>query len=123
MPKLLVIDNDASFREFMTLALTLEGYDVQSVADGETALDVLNNRALDLVLLDLSMPNLNGWDVLRRIREIPTLQSVKVVIITANADEETRRRSVHERIDALLIKPLSLEEILTVLRSVLSQGP
>ncbi len=123
MPKLLVIDNDASFREFMTLALTLEGYDVQSVADGEAALNVLNNRALDLVLLDLSMPNLNGWDVLRRIREIPTLQSVKVVIITANADEETRRRSVHERIDALLIKPLSLEEILTVLRSVLSQGP
>lgn len=120
MPKLLVIEDEATFREFMALALNLEGYDVQSVSDGETALEALGDRLPDLVLLDLSMPNLSGWDVLHHIRDAPDLRHLPVVVLTANADEETRRRSAQERVDALLIKPVSLDEILDVLQRLLS---
>ncbi len=119
MPKVLIIEDEATFREFMSLALNMEGYHVESVSSGESALRTLNENPPDLVMLDLSMPDLSGWDILQYIRTAPELNQLPVVVVTANADEDTRRRSHREHVDALLVKPVSLDEILAVLQNLL----
>ena len=73
----------------------------------------------DLVFLDLSMPQISGWDILKVIRNDPRLCEIPVVILTANADEDTRRRALQEHVDALLVKPVQLDEILDVLANLL----
>lgn len=119
MPNILIIEDEATFREFMSLALNMEGYHVESVSSGEAALRVLNEKPPDLVMLDLSMPDVSGWDILQHIRAMPSLSQLPVVVVTANADEDTRRRSHREHVDSLLVKPVSLDEILAVLENLL----
>lgn len=119
MPTLLVVEDEDSFRQFMSLALHMEGYCVESVANGEAALQTLSDTIPDLIMLDLSMPNVNGWDVLRHIRTMPALKDVPVVVVTASADDDTRYRTARERVDALLVKPVSLDEILDVVQGLL----
>lgn len=120
MPTVLVVEDEGSFRQFMALALHMEGYSVESVANGEAALTTLSASIPDLIMLDLSMPSLNGWDVLRHIRTTPPLINIPVVVITASADDDTRRRTMREQVDALLVKPVGLEEILDVVQTLLT---
>lgn len=120
MAHLLVIEDEDAYRDFLAMALEMEGYRVSSVESGEDALEHLRNHPPDLVILDLSMPVISGWDVLRFIRGTPPLTRIPVLVLTANAGEETRRRSSQERATALLIKPVSLDEILEAIEQALA---
>ncbi len=115
MPHLLVVEDEEAYRQFLAMALQMEGYGVSTVESGEQALDFLRVQPPDLVILDLSMPNISGWDVLRFIRGSGPLARMPVLVLTANADEETRRRSYQEAATALLVKPASLDEILNAI--------
>ncbi|MCD4686823.1 MAG: response regulator [Anaerolineae bacterium] len=119
MLDLLIVEDEDAFRDFMSLALKMEGYRVKTAATGSEALDLLQDARPDLVILDLSMPQISGWDILQFIRGEPELCKIPVVILTANADEDTRRRAMQERVDALLVKPVRLDEILDVLQNLL----
>jgi CheY-like chemotaxis protein len=120
MCDLLIVEDEDAFRDFMSLALNMEGYRVRSAATGAEALEKLQQDTPPaLVVLDISMPQISGWDILKFIRSDPALSHIPVVILTANADEDTRRRSMHEHVDALLVKPVSLDEILEVLQKLL----
>jgi CheY-like chemotaxis protein len=98
----------------------MEGYAVRSADTGEAALQILNTSVPDLIMLDLSMPRISGWEVLHFIRQHPDLHRIPVVVLTANADDDTRRRTAHERVDALLVKPVSLDEVLEILNELLA---
>lgn len=119
MLDLLIVEDEEAFRDFMSLALSMEGYHVRTAATGTDALGLLQATCPDLVILDISMPQISGWDILQYIRSESTLREVLVVILTANADEDTRRRAIQERVDALLVKPVRLDEILDVLKRLL----
>ncbi len=119
MQRLLIIEDQATFRQFMSLALHMEGYEVQSAETGEAALQILDSSVPDLIMLDLSMPRVSGWDVLRFVRGRPDLRQIPVIVLTANADADTRRRTTHEHVDALLVKPVSLDEVLETLNDLL----
>jgi len=116
MPKLLIVEDEEAFRQFITLALNLEGYDVRSANNGEQALTALRDVPPDLVVLDLSLPHISGWDVLHFMRGDPQLKDTPVLVLTANADAETRRRSVEEGVHRLLVKPVGLDDILDAIR-------
>ena len=120
MSHVLIVEDEEAFREFMRLALSLEGYQVRAVGNGAAALEALQDGAPpDLVVLDLSMPQISGWDVLRFIRQTPALKDVPVLVVTANADEATRRRSLQEQVD-MLVKPVSVDEILTAAQKLVA---
>ena len=119
MAHLLVVEDEDAYREFLAMALEMEGYQVSSVESGEEALERLQSHPPDLVILDLSMPAISGWDVLRFVRGTAPLTHLPVLVLTANAGEETRRRSHQERATALLIKPVSLDEILEAIDQAL----
>ena len=102
------------------MALELAGYCVQTAGDGAQAIAILQNISPDLVLLDLSMPAVSGWDVLHFMRDQTALEYTPVVILTANADETTRRQTSAEQVSGLLLKPVSLDEILTTIETLLA---
>ena len=120
MPTLLIVEDESSFRQFMSLALQMEGYQVHSVENGERAIQALQTAAPDLVILDLSMPDISGWDVLRFIRGTPHLVTMPVLVLTANADIDTRRLCQHEHVSQLLLTPASLDEILDAVQHALA---
>jgi CheY-like chemotaxis protein len=119
MNRLLVVDNDKVYRQFLSMALELAGYYVQTAGDGAQAISILQETSPDLVLLDLSMPAISGWDVLHFMRDQAALKYTPVVILTASADEVTRRQTSVERVSGLLVKPVSLDEILTTIEMLL----
>jgi CheY-like chemotaxis protein len=81
-PYLLVVDDDADFRIGLRLALEMKGYQVEEAENGEIALDRLTDKPPLLVLLDLQMPVMNGREMLQRMRAMPELKDVPVVIIS-----------------------------------------
>lgn len=119
MPRVVVVEDEAIFRESITLALRLEGYDVRSADNGAQGLITIQNFLPDLVILDLSLPQMDGWQVLHRIRQDPALWSTRVLVLTASADELTRLRSEAEQANLLLVKPVSLDEIFNALQVML----
>ncbi|QJA06917.1 sigma-54-dependent Fis family transcriptional regulator [Thermosulfurimonas marina] len=120
-PTILLVDDDRSFREFLTLFLKKEGYQVLSAGDGLEALKILETEAPDLILLDLRMPHLGGLDFLGRIRkkglEIP------VIVITAYASLDSAVRAKKEGAFDYLPKPFKLEELRQKLKAALKRRP
>jgi CheY-like chemotaxis protein len=121
-PELLLVDDEASLRESMVLILELEGYEIRAVGSGAAALDALRDSVPDLLLLDLCMPGISGWDVLDAMRANPDLADVPVLVLTAYSDEETCRRAEDARVDGLLTKPADVPDILRAIQKIL-QAP
>jgi DNA-binding response OmpR family regulator len=117
MTDLLIIEDEASLREVFTMALRLEGFEVCAAGGAQEALKQLETFTPDLVILDLSLPQINGWDLLALLRE---RCQAPVLVMTANTDETTRRRAHHERVDGLLFKPVGVDEILKTIQKILA---
>jgi CheY-like chemotaxis protein len=122
MPTLLIVEDEAAFRQFISLALHMEGYQVCPVESGEQAIQALQAAVPDLVILDLNMPHISGWDVLHFLRSTPHLSLTPVVVLTANAEADTRRRCQREHVSRLLVKPASLDEILEAVHHALTNS-
>jgi len=83
--KVMVADNDFDNRTIAKESLEASGYDVILATDGEEALALIQSQRPEVVLLDLSMPKMNGWEVAKRVREIPEVANIAIVAFTAHA--------------------------------------
>ena len=117
MTNLLIIEDEVSLRDVITLALRLEGYEVRGVSGAQDALEQLETFTPDLVILDISLPQISGWELLPLLR---VRSQAPVLVMTANADEATHRRAHHERVDGLLFKPVGVQEILKAIQNILA---
>ncbi len=120
---LIVEDNpDSAFST--ALLLRLYGHEVRMVHDGRAALQVIGEDPPDVVLLDIGLPGLDGWEVARQIRRPPEQKKPFLIAITGYGQEEDRRRSAEAGIDLHLVKPvdpLELQEILCKHQSILPE--
>ena len=116
-PRVLVVEDDRSVRESVVLALSLEGYDVQSVNDGEQALEAVERELPDVIVLDVMMPVLDGLTVCRRLRARKL--TVPVLMLTARHEISDRVSGLDAGADDYLVKPFSLDELLARLRALL----
>lgn len=105
----LVVDDDADIRSLVRTLLEKEGATVHEAADGRTALREFHARGPDLVVLDVSMPELDGWQVLERIRD---LADVPVLMLTALGQETDRVRGLQGGADDYVVKPFGRQEFL-----------
>jgi CheY-like chemotaxis protein len=112
----LLVDDDQPVRETLAEALALDGYDVTSVENGQRALHVLAKARPDVIVLDLMMPAMDGWEFRRLQREIHG--DIPVIAISAASDP----RLDELRPDAYLMKPFDLDTFLLVLRGVLRRN-
>jgi CheY-like chemotaxis protein len=114
--RILVIDDDDSIRQIVHLCLSDEGYRVREASNGEVALQVLGNFNPELILLDLRMPVMNGWEFARRYRTLPGPHAPIVAFVAAlNAIEECRDLETA----AIVSKPFDLDELLSAVREQL----
>ena len=109
-PRVIWADDTADMRQYVTRLLG-EFFDVEAVTDGQAALDAARRQPPDLVLTDVMMPRLDGFELLREIRATEGLQTVPVIMISARAGEESRIGGMHAGADDYLIKPFSAREL------------
>ncbi len=112
MPHILVVDDEITIRELLKFNLEKEGYKVTSAADGEEALNVMNNTKFDLVLLDVMLPGINGLEVCRKMRSDRSLASVPVIMLTAKGEEIDKVLGLELGADDYLTKPFGVRELL-----------
>lgn len=103
----LVVDDEPDVRTLCRVNLEYKGYTVLEAAGGEEAFDRLENNKPDIILLDLMMPKMDGWEVLRRLKEDDQTASVPVILLTARADEESQLKGWSEGIVDYITKPFN----------------
>jgi two-component system response regulator MprA len=115
--RLVIAEDDRAVRESVTRALELEGYEVEAVSDGAAALEAAGREGVDLLILDLGMPNVDGLTVCRRLRS----SGVKfpILVLTARTEVADRVSGLDAGADDYLAKPFSLDELLARLRALL----
>ena len=113
-PLILVVDDNLDAREMYCMYLRHEGFECIEAADGSAALELARQHRPVLVLMDATMPGVDGWQAIQQLRAEPELRGTAVVMLTAHAFDEHRRRAEAVGADAFLAKPVQLMELLDV---------
>ena len=119
MARILIVEDEEKIARFVTLELEHEGYQVEHAADGRTAVDLALERDYDLVLLDVLLPQLNGMEVLRRIRKH---KDVPVIMVTARDAVMDKVAGLDAGADDYLTKPFAIEELFARIRVALKRS-
>lgn len=120
MSKIMVVEDDASLREIYSIRITAEGYDVVSACDGEEALAVAVREKPALILSDIMMPKISGFDMLDILRSTPETADIKVVMMTALSADDQRARGERLGADRYLVKSqVGIEDVINVIHEVL----
>ena len=116
MSKVLIVEDEENLAKFVGLELKHEGYEVETVLDGRSGLDAALENNYDVVLLDLMLPELNGLEVARRLRET---KKTPIIMMTARDSVIDRVSGLDYGADDYLVKPFAIEELLARIRSLL----
>jgi DNA-binding response OmpR family regulator len=125
MARVLVVDDEPDLRELLRVSLALAGHEVTVASDGKKGLDLVRERAPDVVVLDVMMPGLDGWSVLCAMKAdaSPKVALVPVVMLTARSDELDLVRGGIEGAVRYLTKPFSISDLRSAIDESLSAGP
>ena len=119
----LCIDDEEVILDFVKIVLEMDNFNVITSNSGENAIKLLqrNDINIDLVLLDLMMPGMNGWETLKKIREIPYRKSTPVVIFTGNLSEKYNLNSnkLSSEISDFILKPVDYEDLIKRIKNIL----
>jgi DNA-binding NtrC family response regulator len=115
---ILVVDDEEALRTVLSSELENEGYTIASAGDGDDAINILRDRTFDLVLLDIKMPRVDGFEVLRFIKE--RFPATKVIMLTGFADLKNAIESKKLGAEDFVSKPYDLVDLLTTIERVLS---
>ena len=117
--KILIVDDESAARAALEALLRREGFDVRDASDGPSALAECATFRPDLILLDILMPGINGFEVCRRIKATPETRLTPVVLITGLSATEDRIEGINAGADDFLSKPIDINELLARTRSLL----
>ena len=124
MTKIMVVEDDQSLREIYSIRLTAEGYEVVSAGDGEEALAIAVKERPDLVLSDVMMPKISGFDMLDILRSTPETKNIKVIMMTALSSDDQRKRGESLGADKYLVKSqVGIEDVIAAVHEVLGGTP
>ena len=107
--KVLVVDDNEASAVTLGWAVEAEGYAVRTVFSGQAALDLAPEFGPDIVLLDLGMPGMSGFDVCQRLRSDPAFAHIKIIAQTGWGDETARKRTAESGFDLHLVKPVNID--------------
>ncbi|HTY59665.1 MAG TPA: response regulator [Bacteroidota bacterium] len=108
---ILVVDDSATVRKFVSASLTMQGFNVIAACDGMDALEKLPSMTFDLVITDLNMPNMDGFELIRSLRENPQYRDLPVIILSSLGDTASIETGKGLGVTSYLMKPFSLEKI------------
>jgi two-component system, OmpR family, alkaline phosphatase synthesis response regulator PhoP len=117
--KILVVEDEGDIRELMRFNLSQEGFVVEEAGDGAEALDRIERRAPDLVLLDLMLPRMSGLELCRRLRANPATARLPIIVVTAKGSEVDRILGLEMGADDYVVKPFSPREVVARVKALL----
>jgi two-component system phosphate regulon response regulator PhoB len=120
--RIMVVEDHAQTRELLQYNLAAAGYDVRSAGAGELGLDIMSRWRPDLVLLDIMLPEMDGLEVCRRLKQVPVLRSVPVIMLTARGDEVDRVVGLELGAEDYVVKPFSPRELLLRIKNALRRA-
>lgn len=109
--KILVVDDEADSLEIIRLILENEGYKVQTASDGQEALSKASQQKPDLIFLDVKMPELDGYEVCRRLKSLPETTMIPVIMHSASGSEQTRAQAREAGADDFMFKPFTIKKL------------
>jgi excisionase family DNA binding protein len=118
-PPVLVVDDDAGMRELVRLQLEREGYDVEDAASAEEGLAAIESRRPELILLDVMMPHVDGWEMLRQIHERYGVGSISVLMFSGQVDEADERRAASSGAGSFVGKGFDLDGLVAQAKELL----
>jgi two-component system KDP operon response regulator KdpE len=119
-PRILVVDDEAQIARVLRRSLGARGYEVQVANEGEEALEIFAAWIPDLVITDLSMPNMGGLELCRRIRAI---SQVPIIVLSVKGEERTKVEALDAGADDYITKPFGIDELLARVRATLRRAP
>jgi excisionase family DNA binding protein len=118
-PVILIVDDDARLREFVRVNLEMDGYSVREAGSAAEGLAALEEEPPDLILLDVMMPEVDGWEMLRRVRERHGVDSIPVIMFSGKADEQTAEAATERGAQAFLGKPFDPQQLIQSTKQLL----
>ncbi|MBI5464517.1 MAG: response regulator [Ignavibacteriales bacterium] len=108
---ILVVDDSATVRKFVSVSLSMQGFNVVTASDGMDALEKMTSADIDLIITDLNMPNMDGFQLLKTLRENETYKELPVIILTSLTDNISKEKGSTLGANSFVNKPFSLEKI------------
>jgi CheY-like chemotaxis protein len=122
MARILLVEDNELNRDMLSRRLQRRGYQVELAANGKEGLQMADTTSPDLILLDLSLPEMDGWEVLRHLKQHPKMKSIPVIALTAHALVTDRNRAFEAGFDDYDIKPIELPRLLNKMELLLNNG-
>jgi two-component system KDP operon response regulator KdpE len=113
----LLVDDEPAIRRFLRLSFDAEGYRVEEAGDGKAALDILRANAPDLLILDLGLPGLDGFEVIRQLRDLGS--TIPIVVLSSRTDEKGKVMALDLGADDYVTKPFGIDELQARIRTAL----
>ena len=118
--RILVVDDESQITRVLRTSLSSRGYDIRVANDGETALEIMKDWTPDLVITDLSMPNMDGLELCRRLR---LSTKIPIIVLSVKGEEKTKVQALDAGADDYVTKPFGIEELLARVRANLRRAP
>ena len=122
MPKILLVEDNEMNRDMLSRRLERRGYQVLIAVDGEQGLAMAQSEAPDLILMDMSLPVLDGWEAARQLKAASETRAIPIIALTAHAMLGDREKAIEAGCDEYDTKPVEFERLLEKIEAILGKG-
>ncbi len=123
MTKILLVEDNEMNRDMLSRRLQKQGYEVVMAVDGEDGVRKAQTEAPALIIMDMSLPGIDGWEATRRLKASPQTQKIPVIALTAHAMSDDRDKALAAGCDDFDTKPVELPRLLSKMQALLGRGP
>lgn len=123
MIRILLVEDNEMNRDMLSRRLTRRGYEVRIAVDGTQGLEMARNDLPDVILMDMSLPDVDGWEITRRMRAEASLRDVPIIALTAHAMEGDREKALAAGCDDYDTKPVEIERLIIRIGELLARRP
>ena len=122
MAKILIVEDNEMNRDMLSRRLERQGHQVYVAVDGKQALEMVSSEQPELILMDLSLPEMDGWETTRRLKADNTTQHIPVIVLTAHALKTDREGAFEAGCDDYDVKPINFPRLLVKIEALLNAG-
>lgn len=122
MARILLVEDNEMNRDMLSRRLQRRGYELLVAIDGAEGVDLAQREAPDLILMDMSLPVLDGWEATRRLKAMPDTQAIPIIALTAHAMSGDREKAMEAGCDDYDTKPIELDRLLAKMEALLNRG-
>lgn len=122
MPKILIVEDNEMNRDMLSRRLARQGFEVAMAVDGKQGVEMASSEKPDLILMDMSLPIMNGWEATEKVKSNPATKNIPVIALTAHAMSEDREKCIAAGCNDFDTKPVDLPRLLEKIKALLPAG-